>query len=188
MARFEIGQQVAFIHVAYTQDQQRFGNVYLPWCDTLKEVKVKFLTCSEHHQVPGDWDDEIQYDGYIFTDPTNGDQPWFNQYPRASYSQTSTDADYRVRKGYRDPKEIETWSLEGGDFDHYTEVSVYINDALAGIRDLKQQGSTQEAASLQTFCDSLITKITELGAQITSTQRYGRDRIEVTWPATATPV
>lgn len=183
MARFQVGQQVTFIHVKFTSNQPRFNNIYLPWCDTLNEVKVKVLTCAEHHLVAGEWDNEIRYDGFIFHDTENDDHPWFNQYPRAAYDQISTEQDYMVHKGYRDVKEVESWEIENGDFDDYTEVSVYINHAMGGIRDLKKLGLTQEAASMQTFCDSLITKIAELGAQITTTQRYGRDRIEVTWPA-----
>lgn len=68
----------------------------------LHSVVFKELEVTEHHQVPGEWDDNLQYDGYILIDREG--QRWTNQYPRACYGQVSDTAD---RVFYRDIPEDE---------------------------------------------------------------------------------
>lgn len=49
------------------------------------------LTVTEHHRVPGEWSDDVQYDGFILNDSEG--RVWHNQYPRASYGQISDTCD-----------------------------------------------------------------------------------------------
>lgn len=58
---------------------------------TIQAVRFTRLTVSEHHKVPGEWSDDIQYDGFICLDDKQ--RVWHNQYPRACYGQMSDSAD-----------------------------------------------------------------------------------------------
>ncbi|MGL5231807.1 MAG: hypothetical protein ACRC7W_00560 [Fusobacteriaceae bacterium] len=54
--------------------------------DIINEIKFVESTVKEHHKVPGEWDDEAKYDGFIFDVQGNRGT---NQYPRAAYGQMS---------------------------------------------------------------------------------------------------
>lgn len=123
--RYTLKEEVIFIHVDYTPASLRFSSKYYPWEDKLNNITLSKLTCTEHHRVPGEWDDEIKYDGFIFTDQNN--QRWNNQYPRAAYSQTSNAQDYVVR------------TVIDKKLKKMTDLSVYLNDVNWGIRDLEKE-------------------------------------------------
>ncbi|QVD49238.1 hypothetical protein LUCX_168 [Xanthomonas phage vB_XciM_LucasX] len=94
--RYNVGDTSLFIFLDFTPAHWRFGNLYIPWQDTLNEMIILEAACIEHHRVAGEWDDEIQYDGFIFQD-TQG-QRWHNQYPRAAYGQLDDSNDHRIHR------------------------------------------------------------------------------------------
>lgn len=110
--RYQVNQKLIFIAVDYTAGRLRFGRLYCPWEDTLKSVNYILTNVDQHHKVPDCWDDgkgnpdgkpDCPYDGYILrvhkcTSPDLKEGTILhNQYPRASYGQISTEADYRAR-------------------------------------------------------------------------------------------
>lgn len=106
--RFEINKKYAFICVQFSTQHRQFMNgmsssIYQPWEHTLLGVKVKMLTCVEHHKVPNEWDTstppKLNCDGFIFLDEETGNR-WSNQYPVASYGQTTDTADRVVMRMY----------------------------------------------------------------------------------------
>lgn len=127
MARYQVGQKVPVIQINFEMKSPRFLNLYLPWEDTLTSINVKVLECVSHQRVPGDWDNEVKYDGYIFNDPATSVE-YYNQYPRASYGQISTDNDWR----FYDNSSKEDY------FNPYTDASNFLSKIEKGIRDLRE--------------------------------------------------
>jgi len=80
--RFEVGKSYVFVQDVVVN--YRYG-LYLPWEQNLLRQNILICKCVEHHKVPGDWEDELKYDGFKFQDQ-NG-KVWDNQYPKASYGQ-----------------------------------------------------------------------------------------------------
>lgn len=58
---------------------------------SIAQIFFNELTVTEHHKVPGEWDNEKKYDGFILIDGQN--RVWHNQYPRAIYGQLSDSSD-----------------------------------------------------------------------------------------------
>lgn len=57
----------------------------------IERILFKKLHVNSHHRVSGNWDDTIQYDGFICKDADG--HTYHNQYPRASYSQLDSSQD-----------------------------------------------------------------------------------------------
>ena len=96
--RYNVQSIYFFIRIVFTAGSPRFGNLYLPWEDTLDKIQLMSATCIEHHKVPTEWDAEPSNDGFVFAE-TEGDsvgRQWHNQYPRASYGQLDDSNDYRI--------------------------------------------------------------------------------------------
>lgn len=130
--RYNVGETTYFIYIDFEPSKPRFGNMYFPWEDKLNSLTVLPFVCKEHHRVAGDWDDEVKYDGYIFSDTEGND--WTNQYPRASYGQLSDDNNWRL------------WPTERSDikdkpFLHYTDISIFLENVLRGIKELKKRST-----------------------------------------------
>lgn len=128
--RFELNQQVLFINVDYEATSPRFGALYHPWEDKLNAVTIGSFTCVEHHKVPGEWDDEVKYDGYVFHDKDG--KRWNNQYPRASYGQLDDSNNWRI------------WPTEESDRQpdklyYMTTLDSYLENVLRGVRDMKKR-------------------------------------------------
>ena len=65
---------------------------------TLEDIKFFELEITEHHRVRWEYDPvngDAKYDGFVAVD-ANG-CPWHNQYPRAQFGQTTTEANYHFR-------------------------------------------------------------------------------------------
>lgn len=95
--RYEIGQQlwtIAF-KLTFTDSGKPCHHIHsvqpVPGMYDIQSIRFHCLTITEHHRVPGEWDDKLQYDGFIAVD-AKGNR-WENQFPRASYGQTSDYAD-----------------------------------------------------------------------------------------------
>lgn len=106
--RFELNQKYPFVCVKFSTQHRQFLNgmaasIYQPWEHTILGIEVKMLTCVEHHKVPNEWDSseppKLECDGFIFLDEATGIR-WSNQYPRASYGQTTDTADRVVMRMY----------------------------------------------------------------------------------------
>ena len=101
--RYTIGQEIEVIGFNYG-----FGNEvwfgHRPFAfngaDYPLSIELFNLKVTEHHQVAWDQDPKgkKQYDGFILT--AEDGSVWYNQYPRASYSQTSDTADRRFTINY----------------------------------------------------------------------------------------
>lgn len=145
--RFNVGEVEYFINVDYKMNELRFGNMYIPWLDTLNGFHVLKLTCAEHHMVPWDQDpkEEKKYDGYVFKDDEG--TSWHNQYPRASYGQITDAADWIVRRTVVSSDKLR--------FEKYTHFTNYIQDMIEGVSHLKKAGNILEAKKLQEWQDQL---------------------------------
>jgi hypothetical protein len=123
--RYNVGEKTVFIDIDYVATTPRFGALYLPWEDTLKGIDLLMLTCAEHHKVTDGYSDQLDCDGFVFTDD-NGVK-WNNQYPSASYGQLDTSADYVVRCTVKE---------EGTKRKVATDLCAYLDNVYRGIRDM----------------------------------------------------
>jgi hypothetical protein len=162
--RYQLLAHALFILVSYDSPEPHFGNLYLPWCDTLKEIKLLDVQCLEHHRVPGEWDNEIKHDGFIFKDDTG--RVWYNQYPRAAYGQMDDSNNWRIRPAIR---------LEGDTpWLSYEDVSVYLERLERAIRHIEPNFlrsnepplSDDQKAMLQRHYDEIAELIQKQGYQI----------------------
>ena len=104
MARYKVGQQIVTVGFVFA-DENYFGVIRRPYrsnmftgLDTTPVLKTEVirLTVIEHHKVPGEWSDALEYDGYVLQDE-NGAR-WYNQYPYASYGQLDDSYDRVFRR------------------------------------------------------------------------------------------
>ena len=92
--RYTVGQDYLFIRIKFTNNPGDITLTYVPWrCEhhTIEFIKLK---CTQHHKVPGNWDDDPRYDGFSFIDDV--DRIWHNQFPRAGYNKTDDSMDGQV--------------------------------------------------------------------------------------------
>ena len=85
--RYSIGEEIYACVFVYG-DRITTSQPYLIWSwsnETPTDIKFIKLTVKEHHRVPGEYDDEVKYDGYILA--TDDGKIFTNQYPRAGYGQ-----------------------------------------------------------------------------------------------------
>lgn len=107
--RYSVGEVLYAVTFEYKNRRNRFStSPPFIWGDDETPAAIHFvkLTVTKHHRVPGDWDDEIKYDGYELVDAKG--QGYTNQYPRASYGQLSDEGDRRfwlkIDKDFPDDK------------------------------------------------------------------------------------
>jgi hypothetical protein len=94
--RFVLGKTYYFAKVTYNRTAVMFMSRFVPWEDTLKEIKVIGLKCTEHHKVPGEWDDKKVHDGFVFK--SEDGKEYYNQYPIAVYGQLDDSNNLIVRE------------------------------------------------------------------------------------------
>lgn len=110
--RYTPGQDYPFVHCKFRRSHVVSAgavhkgmpvqlSLYRPW-DThhhLMNLEVVKMKCIEHHKVPSEIDPlgEAKYDGFVFEASDNPKLRWHNQYPQASYGQTTTDADHYLQ-------------------------------------------------------------------------------------------
>ena len=104
MARYKVGQQIVTVGFVFA-DENYFGVIRRPYrsnmftgLDTTPVLKTEVirLTVIEHHKVPGEWRDALEYDGYVLQDE-NGTR-WYSQYSYASYGQLDDSYDRVFRR------------------------------------------------------------------------------------------
>lgn len=135
--RYEIDQKLFVINFAYTGNYAHgMYSVPLKYNDIQPEsINFVELKVTEHHRVPGDYDSELNYDGYLLKDDKGND--YANQYPRASYGQISDTANRRFHR------HIETLDqLEKGSPYEYNLLADTLSSIYEGIDLLDQPGNT----------------------------------------------
>ena len=168
--RYQVGSDYYFIHVAYTAGDSavRMTDLFLPWQDELHEIRVRKLTCKEHHKVPGDWDDEKKYDGFIFVDE-DGAQ-WNNQYPVASYGQIDTSRDRFVQKAHAD-EEIDgfdraaLWEAIRGEWDACNFIDGILRSLNPRSLEYLGDGEVEKIAAMEKFKDQVIEKLEKVSGK-----------------------
>lgn len=89
--RYSVGEEIYACVFVYG-DRISTGQPYMMFNqNTPTDIKFIKLTVKEHHRVPGEWDDEVKYDGYILA--ADDGTIFTNQYPRAVYGQVSNRGD-----------------------------------------------------------------------------------------------
>ena len=91
--RYSIGEEIYACVFVYG-DRITTYQPYLIWSwsnEVPTDIKFIKMTVKEHHKVPGQYDEEIKYDGYILA--TDDGALFTNQYPLASYGQVSDRGD-----------------------------------------------------------------------------------------------
>lgn len=152
--RYNVGQTVLFLNIVFIADGPRMGGLYYPWKDEFVGVKFKKLLCKEHHRVPGDWDDEVKYDGFIFSETIDGKEELYNnQYPRASYGQLDTSGDYKIIDHTTD------------DYYMFTDAEKALETILRGIPELKER-EPEWSKALQEHYDQMVKLINEQGFDV----------------------
>jgi len=177
--RYQVGQKYLFIDVQFKPAQPRFGHMYCPWEDTLESVTIVELTCAEHHRVPGEWDDEVKYDGFIFTDAQGN--KWDNQYPRAAYGQLDTSNDQRVLR-YTTGFDGKPQQLNMTDFSSYMET------LLRGVRDLKKRATEPKDRDTPEWLNNAAESLNKFYKDLDEKLRaeFGRKAVNVGWTANYT--
>jgi len=89
--RYSIGEEIYACVFVYSDRISTSQPYMMRSIETPTDIKFIKLTVKEHHKVPGDYDDEVKYDGYILA--ADDGTIFTNQYPRASYGQVSDRGD-----------------------------------------------------------------------------------------------
>lgn len=159
--RFNVDQNYPFIHIEFKRGANRsFSPTYVPWVDTLVDIKLEVLTCVDHQKVASSWDnnptDEKRInDGFAFEDRHG--RLWSNNYHRASYGQLSCESDNWIhlleeKMGASIDNDNTPWRME--------RLESRLNKILDGVRDLQKELSSKEVAkdiaSIQSEIDQLM--------------------------------
>ncbi|MCF2901174.1 hypothetical protein L1267_12305 [Pseudoalteromonas sp. OFAV1] len=102
--RYEINKQYLFIRfIIHPISQKRRtspAKSFRPWLNegVSNKPEIKNLLCVEHHKVPDEFGnpEDKKHDGFRFISPDDKSATpmfWDNQFPTASYGQTSNDGD-----------------------------------------------------------------------------------------------
>ena len=164
--RYNVGSVYPFIKIEFVASDLRWGNLYLPWCDTLNEIKVQLLECTAHHKVRSSHEEETATptcDGFVFRN-LQTQENWHNQYPTASYGQISCEADSRAHRSYEYFKEdVEDKELDS--FDNFEDAASYMKNMFRGIQELKVQNRVEEVKAMENFLNQIQEKLLEQGIQ-----------------------
>lgn len=114
--RYSIGEEIYGCVFIYGE-RASIGQPFMMFSqDYPTDIKFIKLTVKEHHKVPGDYDEEVKYDGYILA--ADDGTIFTNQYPRASYGQVSDRGDRIFRIDFRGKTEEDFKKM----FDNEVEV------------------------------------------------------------------
>lgn len=116
--------------------------------NTLSHITIKKAVVVEHHKVPVNESDDKTADGYIFdVDGERGE----NQYPRASYGQTSDTMDYIVStfRHHYDlmNKDIEVFK-KSNMIVHYQILTSFLDTLTYGISRFNENGKPELAKKI----------------------------------------
>lgn len=151
--RYNVGGAYLFINIDFTSVELRDDSLYYPWCDTLKNISIKKLLCKEHHRVPGDNGDEIQFDGFIFIEDGK-EKLYNNQYPRASYSHLNDSMNWKIIDHLDDVNIV------------YTDITLYLETVINGMHSFKTNGDSEKETLLRKHCEDIVKLVNEDGYNV----------------------
>lgn len=133
--RYQVGEKLIVVSFQYQDDTgiSRFSMPYSFHEKGIEKIWMKELEVKEHHKVSWEYDseDKKDNDGYILVDGEN--EIYHNQYPRASYGQVSSEADFRFHRQmdletYKNRRDSSSFHL----YEHRLLTQVY-SDIVEGI-------------------------------------------------------
>lgn len=91
---YEVGKEVIAIGFHSNDSEIESYPFLIEYIKNGLKLFFKTLIVKEHHKVAWEFDqnNEKKYDGFVLSSKDN--EVYYNQYPQASYSQTSSDYDY----------------------------------------------------------------------------------------------
>ena len=155
--RYEVNQKLFAINFSYPGNfnyglytQPLLNNDIAP-----SEINFIELQVTEHHKVPNSWGNvnDKDCDGYLLKDADGN--PFVNQYPTASYGQTTDTGDRRFRRRI----ELEEQLVKGGPYEYHL-LSDVLSEFYKGIDDLGKHG-TALAMELRGKLEKLRDRIEE---------------------------
>lgn len=181
--RYEIGMEYVFARPVYLDrdtGKVRKSGLYDPTRHDLKDIEFVLARCEEHHRVHWDQDpsEEKKYDGFVFSrvDGPNAGARFCNQYPSASYGQTTTDQDWKIEPEFDSAREAELDAMHEADRDawfaesygQFTEFAYFIRPVVEAVdarsnRSIRDHWSPEAVEALVAFRDRAIAAAEELG-------------------------
>ena len=193
--RFDIGEKYVFLAEKFQAKDLRMSRRFHPWCDEFHRWEIAILECISQHDVPGEWDDEIKYKGYKFklvwtnVEVIPKDALWYNQYPRASYGQLDTSADYYASPVVTDKETIDLMiaaDVGRGFGGYFEEAGAFVGSILRGVRNLAEEKANSDVEhaeffdgrvkSLQDYLAKFEKQLDELGFKSVTTPIVFRDK------------
>lgn len=130
-SRYTIDERRVFISYELEGKDSRKWLPFLPWEHTLLSIDVKTMVVKQHHWVPGTWDNDPKYHGFLLQEEGQ-EALWRNQYPQAIFSNNQDHDNYQIRQDQA--------SLEKGQPARvYEDVTHTINRLMRGIRQFYTQ-------------------------------------------------
>lgn len=139
--RFQVNEVLPVIALVHKSDRvgiNFFFGAYLPWIPSrsvIERIEFEHLTVTEHHRVRSEWDEkeaEPKYDGYVLKSAKG--EIWHNQYPYASYGQTSDASDRRFNRYCGGSDATRSWlDANPSGIAQYRSLSCYLQDLKRGI-------------------------------------------------------
>lgn len=150
--RYQIGEQLPVIHVAYKGDTNRARRVsfsrFFATFNEVERITLNVLTVIEHHKVRSDYDEpdaEPEYDGYILVDREG--RRYYNQYPTASYSQTGDSSDRLFKRDVDSNFPSMGAFLNSGEIYSYGLLASDFGDTYGIIESISRDGKATESVS-----------------------------------------
>lgn len=174
MARFKLQQKVPVVNFLIQAEPPVTTLMPTPWTLPILGVQIEILTITVWEKVPNYWatnyratDVQRDCDGFHAVDATG--QVWWNQYPRASYSQTSDVADWRFTRHF-DPKGPRTFEeLDAkGLLETYEEAGRALCNLQSRIRSFqsRREPNLERANQLTEVHAVLVKALTEKGCTV----------------------
>jgi len=154
---------------------------------SIEDIYFQELTVAEHHKVAGEWSNEKEYDGFILKD--NQDRVWHNQYPKASYGQTSGEADGNFdstlfEQLFEDNKDDKSFDWDKGS-EKFIEIygcpsnlflfTRFLNDLNGGRVD--DEGKTRnQHAEVWPKLEEIISRVTQKFTEVTGLKAVYMDK------------
>jgi hypothetical protein len=166
--RYSVGEKIYGISFQYESQSGKnrgyrqpfiFGELEKP-----SQIDIVELTVTEHHKVSSDWDeqDKKNYDGYKLQDDKG--QVWHNQYPTASYGQTTDTADRMFEIHVTDRCEIEKLLKGTEPWQVYSVTSLY-TDIARGVDELVKPDNRRKTDD-EAWYDKRLELLKELKSDI----------------------
>jgi hypothetical protein len=140
--RFSIGQKLIVVAFRYAEKETMFVSVPLLFDNFMpSKIHLKELTVTEHHKVPDGYDEketpDCNYDGYVLKDSTG--QKWHNQYPLASYGQTTDNANWTFERAVNAGEDVDALVSNSQESPlDYELLTIQLDRMYRGLKNLKE--------------------------------------------------